>query len=233
MADDRPVDEHDDPALLPGTAAERADEEEHGLSAISPDELPHAPGRGQGALVAVPVRDDRGGPLRAHRRRGRPLLHRGRPADRALRRAAARARAGEVHHGGEPLHAPAQRQADLQAVLHHRWGRSRDPVHDRPRPPSTSGTELALGAATIGGSFPAWRAAPRRPAARRAARRGVRDRADPDRARGRCRPATPVGDPVPGHVLRARRVRDPARRPTGRCTTSPRATSTASTWCST
>jgi cytochrome c oxidase subunit IV len=34
----------DDQALLPGTAAERADEAEHGLSVISPDELPLLPG---------------------------------------------------------------------------------------------------------------------------------------------------------------------------------------------
>ncbi len=41
---DAEVDEHDDPALLPGTAAERADEEAHGLSVISPEELPMLPG---------------------------------------------------------------------------------------------------------------------------------------------------------------------------------------------
>ena len=34
----------DDPALLPGTPAERADELEHGLSAIRSDELPMLPG---------------------------------------------------------------------------------------------------------------------------------------------------------------------------------------------
>ena len=45
MADvESTVDEHDDPELLPGTALERAEEEEHGLSAISPDELPMLPG---------------------------------------------------------------------------------------------------------------------------------------------------------------------------------------------
>ena len=36
--------EHDDASLLPGTAIERAEEEEHGLSAISPDEVPMLPG---------------------------------------------------------------------------------------------------------------------------------------------------------------------------------------------
>ncbi len=36
--------EHDDPALLPGTPAERADEERYGLSAISSEELPMLPG---------------------------------------------------------------------------------------------------------------------------------------------------------------------------------------------
>ena len=34
----------DDPALLPGTAAERADEAQHGLSAITPEEVPLLPG---------------------------------------------------------------------------------------------------------------------------------------------------------------------------------------------
>ena len=34
----------DDPALLPGSAAERADEADHGLSAIRPDEVPLLPG---------------------------------------------------------------------------------------------------------------------------------------------------------------------------------------------
>jgi caa(3)-type oxidase subunit IV len=38
------VDEKDDQALLPGTAAERADEEAHGLSVIAPEELPMLPG---------------------------------------------------------------------------------------------------------------------------------------------------------------------------------------------
>jgi caa(3)-type oxidase subunit IV len=41
---DSTVSEHDDPELLPGTAAERADEAEHGLSVIAPDELPMLPG---------------------------------------------------------------------------------------------------------------------------------------------------------------------------------------------
>jgi caa(3)-type oxidase subunit IV len=41
---DAEVDEKDDQALLPGTAAERADEEAHGLSVIAPDELPMLPG---------------------------------------------------------------------------------------------------------------------------------------------------------------------------------------------
>ncbi len=34
----------DDQALLPGTAEERSEEEEHGLSVISPDEVPLLPG---------------------------------------------------------------------------------------------------------------------------------------------------------------------------------------------
>ena len=38
------IDEHDDTTLLPGTAVERAAEAEHGLSAISPDEVPMLPG---------------------------------------------------------------------------------------------------------------------------------------------------------------------------------------------
>jgi caa(3)-type oxidase subunit IV len=38
------IDEHDDPELLPGTVAERTDEEKHGLSAISSEELPMLPG---------------------------------------------------------------------------------------------------------------------------------------------------------------------------------------------
>jgi caa(3)-type oxidase subunit IV len=38
------VDEHDEPGLLPGTAVQRRDEEEHGLSAIRPDEVPMLPG---------------------------------------------------------------------------------------------------------------------------------------------------------------------------------------------
>jgi caa(3)-type oxidase subunit IV len=38
------ISENDDQALLPGTVAERADEEERGLSVISPDELPMLPG---------------------------------------------------------------------------------------------------------------------------------------------------------------------------------------------
>jgi len=41
---DSTVSEHDEPELLPGTAAERADEEERGLSVIRPDELPMLPG---------------------------------------------------------------------------------------------------------------------------------------------------------------------------------------------
>jgi caa(3)-type oxidase subunit IV len=44
VADDTTIDEHDDPELLPGTAAERADEQQHGLSAIRSDELPMLPG---------------------------------------------------------------------------------------------------------------------------------------------------------------------------------------------
>jgi caa(3)-type oxidase subunit IV len=38
------IEEHDDASLLPGTAVERAQEGEHGLSAISPDEVPMLPG---------------------------------------------------------------------------------------------------------------------------------------------------------------------------------------------
>jgi len=38
------VDEKDDQALLPGDAAERADERAHGLSVIAPDEVPMLPG---------------------------------------------------------------------------------------------------------------------------------------------------------------------------------------------
>jgi caa(3)-type oxidase subunit IV len=38
------IDEKDDPELLPGTVAERESEEEHGLSVISPDEVPMLPG---------------------------------------------------------------------------------------------------------------------------------------------------------------------------------------------
>ena len=41
---DAEVDEKDDQALLPGDAAERADEQAHGLSVISPDEVPMLPG---------------------------------------------------------------------------------------------------------------------------------------------------------------------------------------------
>jgi caa(3)-type oxidase subunit IV len=45
MADvESTIEEHDDPELLPGTVAERAEEEKYGLSAISPDELPMLPG---------------------------------------------------------------------------------------------------------------------------------------------------------------------------------------------
>ena len=36
--------DRDDAALLPGTAVEREDEAKHGLSAISPDEVPLLPG---------------------------------------------------------------------------------------------------------------------------------------------------------------------------------------------
>jgi caa(3)-type oxidase subunit IV len=38
------ISEHDDPELLPGTPAERAAEEEYGLSVIRSDELPMLPG---------------------------------------------------------------------------------------------------------------------------------------------------------------------------------------------
>ena len=38
------VEAKDDPELLPGTPAERAEAEEHGLSVIAPDELPMLPG---------------------------------------------------------------------------------------------------------------------------------------------------------------------------------------------
>ena len=58
------------------------------------------------------------------------------------------------------------------------------------------------------------------------------DRADPDRAAHGAR-GHAGRDPVPDDLLRARRLRDLPRRPSGRSTTSPRATSTASTWSST
>jgi caa(3)-type oxidase subunit IV len=41
---DAEVDEKDDQSLLPGTEAERAEEQAHGLSVIAPDELPMLPG---------------------------------------------------------------------------------------------------------------------------------------------------------------------------------------------
>lgn len=44
MSDESTVTTTDDPALLPGTPEERADEEKHGLSAISPAEVPLLPG---------------------------------------------------------------------------------------------------------------------------------------------------------------------------------------------
>ena len=44
MSDESTLTAPDDPALLPGTDAERADEAAHGLSAIRPDEVPMLPG---------------------------------------------------------------------------------------------------------------------------------------------------------------------------------------------
>ena len=44
MSDETSIATPDDPALLPGTDAERADEAAHGLSAIRPDEVPMLPG---------------------------------------------------------------------------------------------------------------------------------------------------------------------------------------------
>jgi cytochrome c oxidase subunit 4 len=44
MSDDTVLETTDDPAQLPGSSAERADEAAHGLSAIAPDEVPLLPG---------------------------------------------------------------------------------------------------------------------------------------------------------------------------------------------
>jgi cytochrome c oxidase subunit 4 len=44
MTDESTLTHEDDPALLPGTAEERAGEAAKGLSAISPDEVPMLPG---------------------------------------------------------------------------------------------------------------------------------------------------------------------------------------------
>src|SRR4051812_49280660 len=44
MSDETNIAVSDDPGLLPGTAEERADEELHGMSAISSSELPMLPG---------------------------------------------------------------------------------------------------------------------------------------------------------------------------------------------
>ena len=44
MSDETVLETTDDPALLPGSSAERADEAAHGLSAIAPDEVPLLPG---------------------------------------------------------------------------------------------------------------------------------------------------------------------------------------------
>ena len=44
MSDETTIETIDDPALLPGTPAERAAEELHGMSAIAPEELAMLPG---------------------------------------------------------------------------------------------------------------------------------------------------------------------------------------------
>ena len=44
MSDETALTAPDDPALLPGTAAERSDEARFGMSAIAPEELPLLPG---------------------------------------------------------------------------------------------------------------------------------------------------------------------------------------------
>ena len=44
MSDETALTAPDDPALLPGTDAERAEEARYGLSAIAPEELPLLPG---------------------------------------------------------------------------------------------------------------------------------------------------------------------------------------------
>ena len=44
MSDETNIAVADDPALLPGTAQERAEEAAHGMSAIPPSELPMLPG---------------------------------------------------------------------------------------------------------------------------------------------------------------------------------------------
>ena len=44
MSDETNIATEDDPTLLPGTAEERASEELHGMSVITPDELPMLPG---------------------------------------------------------------------------------------------------------------------------------------------------------------------------------------------
>ena len=54
-----------------------------------------------------------------------------------------------------------------------------------------------------------------------------------DPARSPSRARAPGGHPVPGRVLVARRRARCGSRPTGRSTTSPSGTTTASTWCST
>ena len=44
MSEESTLSEMDDPTLVPGTAVERAEEAEHGLSAIPPEEVPLLPG---------------------------------------------------------------------------------------------------------------------------------------------------------------------------------------------
>jgi len=44
MSDESTLTAPDDPALLPGTDAERADEAAHGMSALPPEEVPLLPG---------------------------------------------------------------------------------------------------------------------------------------------------------------------------------------------
>ncbi len=133
MADDTTsIDEHDDPELLPGTAAERADEEEHGLSAISSEELPMLPGEVKAhsspfqyvmiavvlcVLTAVEV--------------GLYYIEDDLPTALYVGMLLALALAKFIMVASLYMHL-RQGQAVVPAVLHHRGHRSRDPVHDRP-----------------------------------------------------------------------------------------------------